>query len=167
MAYSLRTDKTWAQTDGELQTEFSRWGVRDYEVRSLGRGSRANYQSLEDRRVTIRWTTREGREMRLEMADQERAVDNLRVLFLAIQAMRLNEVRGIGKVLADAYMQLAAPKAQRDPWEVLGLRPGATADEIDAMYRVKAKAAHPDAGGSDEAMAELNDARDRAKAALA
>src|SRR5438128_1174752 len=122
MAYKLTTDVTWARTNEQLEDEFRLWGVRDFDVRSLGRASRAQYQNPEDRKVVVRWTTREGREMRLEMADQDRAVDNFRVLYLAIEAMRKNELRGIGKVLADAYMQLAAPKVGRDPWEVLGLR---------------------------------------------
>lgn len=163
MAYTLRTDVSWAQTASQLANDFELWGVRGYEVQSLGRVSRANYQDVETRRVVVRWTTRAGQPMRLEMADQDRAVDNFRVLYLAINAMRLNEKRGIGRVMQEAYAQLAAPAKQRDPWEVLGLRPGASADEIEAMYRVKAKAAHPDSGGSTEAMAELNEARERAK----
>ena len=36
--------------------------------------------------------------------------------------------------------------------------------DIDDMYRIKAKRAHPDAGGSEEAMAEINAAYDHVKA---
>lgn len=32
---------------------------------------------------------------------------------------------------------------------------------LDGTYRTQAKSAHPDVGGSDEAMAELNAARER------
>lgn len=48
---------------------------------------------------------------------------------------------------------------------VLGIRPDATPTEIDRAYRARAKAAHPDKGGSVAAMQALNDARDKAKEA--
>lgn len=38
----------------------------------------------------------------------------------------------------------------------------ATEDEIEAAYRQRAKIVHPDVGGSDAAMAELNAARQEA-----
>lgn len=43
-----------------------------------------------------------------------------------------------------------------DPWQALGLRPHAPAAEVRAAYRALALRHHPDAGGSDAAMAELN-----------
>ena len=42
---------------------------------------------------------------------------------------------------------------------MIGLNPGVSEAEIEAAYRQKAKKAHPDAGGSTEAMATLNEAR--------
>src|SRR6266568_4475504 len=42
----------------------------------------------------------------------------------------------------------------------LGLRAGASEEEIEARFRELAKADHPDTGGSDSAMAELNEARE-------
>ncbi len=45
------------------------------------------------------------------------------------------------------------------PWEVLGVKQGANAAEIESAYREKAKRWHPDAGGSHEQMAKLNAAR--------
>lgn len=44
----------------------------------------------------------------------------------------------------------------RDPYDVLGLTRGASLDEIKAAYRRLSKQRHPDLGGSNEAMAELN-----------
>lgn len=43
-------------------------------------------------------------------------------------------------------------------YEVLGVAPDATTDEIHEGYRRLAKEHHPDAGGADARMAELNDA---------
>jgi len=159
MAYSLRTNVTWAQTYSELEEQFALWGVRDFEVRSLGKASRADYQDGETRRVTVRWTSRGGQEHTLTMADQDRAVDNLRVLFLAIKAVRLNEVRGIGQLAQDYYLRLAAPVSQRSPYEVLNLTPHAPLEVAEASYKALAKLKHPDTpGGSEAAMKELNEA---------
>jgi curved DNA-binding protein CbpA len=41
---------------------------------------------------------------------------------------------------------------------VLKVPPDATLAQAEAAYRALAKSAHPDHGGSDEAMARLNDA---------
>jgi hypothetical protein len=56
------------------------------------------------------------------------------------------------------------PTERADPFEILGLAPGATADEVRAARRRLAKRAHPDAGGNHRAMQQVNDA---AAAALA
>ncbi len=55
------------------------------------------------------------------------------------------------------------PAISYNHWSiVLGVSPSATVAEIKSAYRQKAKAAHADAGGSDEAMSRLNVARDQA-----
>ena len=46
----------------------------------------------------------------------------------------------------------------RDPYEILGIQRGATLDEVKAAYRRASKRAHPDMGGSHQAMVELNTA---------
>lgn len=50
----------------------------------------------------------------------------------------------------------------REWWDVLGVAPGASRDEIVRAHRNKAKAAHPDLGGDPAAMTEINRARDQA-----
>ncbi|MBA2708315.1 MAG: J domain-containing protein [Gemmatimonadaceae bacterium] len=96
----------------------------------------------------------------------ERPVDNLWALAIGLDAVRLNEMRGLDDVARQVYGLLSAPK-QRDPWEVLGIRPGQPREMIDAAFRAKSKMAHPDMpGGSHEAMQELNEAREAALATL-
>ena len=46
----------------------------------------------------------------------------------------------------------------RDPFLVLSVNRGASADEIRRAWRERARIVHPDAGGSDSAMQELNEA---------
>jgi DnaJ domain len=47
-----------------------------------------------------------------------------------------------------------------DPYGVLGLPPTATPDEVAAAYRRLAKEWHPDHGGGDQRMAQINSAYD-------
>lgn len=44
----------------------------------------------------------------------------------------------------------------RDPYDILGVPRGASLDEIKAAYRRASKKKHPDLGGTDEEMTELN-----------
>jgi hypothetical protein len=47
-----------------------------------------------------------------------------------------------------------------EAWQVLGLPPGASADDIRAAHRRLMRTAHPDVGGSSWLAARLNQARD-------
>ena len=58
---------------------------------------------------------------------------------------------------------LAAPRVERDPWEVLGLEPGSSVDDVKKAYRRLSRLYHPDISplpDATELMAELNAARD-------
>ena len=50
--------------------------------------------------------------------------------------------------------------ASKDYYEALGVASTAAQDEIDKQYRNRARAEHPDAGGSEDEMKSLNEARD-------
>jgi hypothetical protein len=96
---------------------------------------------------------------------------NCRSIGIAITAMRTLERHG-GGALADralsGFAALPPPvdkvSAEVDWREVLGLSPDMPVDEqvIERAFRARALSAHPDTGGSHEAMAELNAARDLA-----
>lgn len=103
--------------------------------------------------------------------------DNLRSLGLAIEAMRALERHGGGQMLERSFAGFTALPPPRSCWEILGIGPDATAvclgdpqlgaDLIGAAFRRRAAICHPDReGGSTEAMAELNRARDDALALL-
>jgi curved DNA-binding protein CbpA len=78
----------------------------------------------------------------------------------------MNEKRGIGKVVESAYLQLAAPKQEKSPWEVLEIYPGSPLIVAEAAYKAMAKKLHPDNGGSDEQMRELNSAIEKIRKGL-
>lgn len=83
---------------------------------------------------------------------------NVRSLGLAIEAMRQLERHGGGTMMERAFTGFAAitPPDWKKPWrEVFGVKPDWIGD-LPSLYREKARARHPDAGGSDTLMAELN-----------
>lgn len=162
MNYIINTQKSWSATQRELRVEFERWGVTDW-VTNYPRGAewegRAG-QTEEQRTVRLTYT-KNGKPVTLSMGKQSRAVDNLRVLYLAVESMRLNEKRGIGEVLESAYLQLAGPAQEKSPWEVLGIMPGSSVEVAEAVYRTMANKYHPDKGSDPAIMKQLNSAIDK------
>ena len=156
MSYSLTTNKSWSETRADLAATFARWGVRDWAVSCPSRAYDSYQLSAENRAVTVRYTHPRQGDRELTYGKQDRPVDNIRVLWLVLDAMRLNEARGIEDIVREAYLALPAPSRERDPYEVLGVRPDAPAEVVEASYRALAKRLHPDAGGSKEAMSALN-----------
>jgi hypothetical protein len=57
----------------------------------------------------------------------------------------------------------SAPAGAAPWWSVLNVQREAALEVVDAAYRALAKSAHPDNGGTAEAMAQLNKARDDAR----
>jgi hypothetical protein len=93
---------------------------------------------------------------------------NMRSLALAIEGMRQLERHGGGAMMERAFTGFVAiaPPDWKKPWrDVFGVKPDWTGD-IAALYREKAKHRHPDQGGDDTLMAELNIAYAEAKAEL-
>ena len=165
-AYTLTTKKTWHQTMQELDGEMRRWGITQWETNyPKGARSEAWSQKEEDRTVKLTYT-KNGKTVTLVMGKQNRAVDNLRVLYLAVEAMRLNERRGISDVLESAYLQLAAPTQAIDPYELLEIRPDTSLEVAEAAYKAKVRKVHPDRGGSSEQMKALNRAIDEIRKKL-
>ncbi len=86
---------------------------------------------------------------------------NVAALAAHIDSTRAIERHGVASAAEtlEAFVALPAPKTW---WQVLELTPDATREQITAAFRRMAARAHPDQGGSDAAMAELNAARDAA-----
>lgn len=95
---------------------------------------------------------------------------NIAALAAHIEATRRIERHGVATVkeMFKGFQALPAPgQAAKRPWrKVLGIADDAnvSAEEINYFFKKAAKRAHPDQGGSDALMAEINQARDAALA---
>jgi hypothetical protein len=159
--------KTWAEEHLALADVFRRWGVQQWEVSCAFWGQKAsNYtQTPQQRAVFIKFAHPDGQTIQLRMDSESRAIDNLQQMRLGLNEMYGIWRRGLENMVRTAYMQLSAPEVFRDPYEVLGVRPDTDVEDIEAMYRIKAKRSHPDIeGGSDAAMKGLNEAIERIRA---
>ncbi len=104
----------------------------------------------------------------------ERPSGNMRAIALIVEGRRREERYGTQAMIESSWAAFdAQPLPQRSnapaiverAWfEVLGVMPNAALEQCEVMYRHLAKAAHPDAGGSTERMAELNRAIKEARA---
>lgn len=87
--------------------------------------------------------------------------DNVYAIAKTIEAMRGIERWGASDMMERAFSGFKALNATnaRPWWEVLELEASAMRGEIEAAFRYFARKRHPDAGGSHDAMSELNEAR--------
>ena len=123
----------------------------------------ANQPEPTDSGVSV-YFERKGKQMVFACDRWTKVKDNIRAIEKTIEAMRGIERWGASDMLErafSAFEALPAPgqTAKRTWWQILGVSETATKDEINAAYREKAKSSHPDSGGSDDDMSELNVAR--------
>ena len=163
---------TMGRTRDQLLLELERLGARDVVVSSnvaLRRDGLpySDPRRIDDPGVAVYFTLKK---RPLVMArDQFISVaGNMRSLTLAIDAMRQLSRHGGDQTMERAFTGFVAiaPPDWKKPWrEVFGVTPEWSGD-IRALYRDKARNRHPDSGGSDELMAELNVAYEEAQAEI-
>jgi len=143
--------KPWRVTNMILST--------DIELRKDG-GARLDRRDPSDPGVAFYFSL-DGKPHALACDRWDRVADNIAAIAAHIEALRGQERWGVAD-MAQAFAGHVALPAPEQWWQVLGVRRDASAAEINAAYRAKARAAHPDTGGSEAAMARLNAARDAA-----
>lgn len=156
MSYQIRSTKTPSATEMELRAAFEKWGIH-HQKRipwAIVSPRSADY-------ATIEFEMPDGAKTVLTHKAQDSYAKNLRVLYLAIEALRMNDLRGISGLVRAAYLALPAPDAARDPFEVLQVRSDASPSIIQAAYTALAKV-YAESGSSPDAerMKEINAARD-------
>ena len=153
MAYAnLNTTKTWDQITKEVRQELARWGITDYQLPFKGDSVRLGSVTL---RVRVREEEKTITCNRFQTGNWPER--NYSAIALAIRSARLADQRGILDVFAQAA-QLAALPDPNDPRHILGVGPESSRDKITRAYRQHLIAAHPDQGGTAEALERIREA---------
>lgn len=109
------------------------------------------------------WFTWDGEQRCIPVDRYSTPAANLQAIHHVLEARRVELRHGTLALVRASFkgFSLALPAPSRKPWhEVLGVSVTATADEINAAFKRLARERHPDAGGSDSMMSELNAVRD-------
>lgn len=90
--------------------------------------------------------------------------DNIYAIGKTIEALRGIERWGASDMMERAFagFKALAAATERDWWDVLQVNRGCSREVIESNFRSLLRNRHPDAGGSHEAMTELNIARTKA-----
>lgn len=93
----------------------------------------------------------------------DKVADNVTAIAQHIDAIRRMDRYGVGRLeqALAGYQRLIG--GARSWFDVLGVGTSAPWSAVEDAYKALARKLHPDAGGSDEAMAELNGAMDTAR----
>ncbi len=162
---------SWTDTMNRLFGELRRLGARNV-VLSTNQPLRQDGLPYANRRLdgapgaAVYFTLNE-RDLVMAQDLYWSVADNIRSLALAIEGMRQMKRHGGGHMMERAFAGFTAlpPPSDIRPWrEILG--ECANLVVAEACYKRQARERHPDAGGSDAAMAELNVAMEAARAEL-
>lgn len=163
-------NKDWKTLTKELSESFRKWRVTEWEiVPEKNPTPRTKYYAPDERLVTVKFR-RNGKLISLACSSESYARDNLQLLALTIESMRMNDVRKVAKLVAGAYGILYAPPSPQpqaprmvkdepnDPYAILGVEPNYPLLVIEAIWKAHLRATHPDMGGSTEKAQRLNEA---------
>jgi hypothetical protein len=165
-------DLTMQDAMQRVHSELERLGVNVFDDCVISTNLKTNKSGLPrsdqgepaDPGAAIYWQ-KPGQPMRVMAIDvYSRTRDNVAAVAATLEAMRKIERHGGATILDRAFTGFTAlPKPSgADWWEVLQLPRDATREAILAKHRELAMQRHPDQGGSNQLMAELNRARDQA-----
>jgi hypothetical protein len=147
-----------------IEMELERWGVRAFVV------SRNNQRIYAGDPAAAAWWLQRG-ELRVLACDKYiKLANNLHAIRLTLEAMRALERWGAytaEQAAQGARLALPPPDEDRIDWpNVLGVGRDWPLAAVEAIWRTKAEKAHPDKGGSVDAIATLNAAMDAARKEL-
>lgn len=137
---------------------------------TMYRGDHAESR-MPDPGVAVYWTARgpKGEAVpRVIPCDHWHTVrENVRALGMAIDYIRGLKRCGAGEIQDRAFSGFARlPETTTDAWSVLGVKRGASRQELTERLRVLTRTEHPDHGGNGESFARLTNAYHEALAAL-
>lgn len=178
-AYSTFKGATFERARRSLFDELRKLGSRDVMLSTnqpvrLDGMPYAAARLIADPGVAVYFTRSDGRQYAMARDAYCEMAANLRSLALAIEHLRGLERHGGDMMVERAFSGFAAlPAPGQTPncWIILGIDPVTEAQLLDRelrakaindAYRAKARIMHPDAGGTNEQMATLNQAREDA-----
>jgi len=106
------------------------------------------------------WFTWDGEQRCIAVDRYPKPEDNLQAIFHILEARRTEIRHGGLHIVRQTFKGFTALPAPEHWTQVLGVSPNASAEEVNAAYRQRARSAHPDQGGNSDQMARLNFARD-------
>lgn len=124
----------------------------------------ASQRQPEDGGVAVHFAYK-GKRMCFACDTYRKIEENLTAIAKTIEALRGMERWGASQMMERAFTGFAAlPEKTGRTWrEVMAYgNHGISKEQIEATYRMLAKQLHPDVGGTEQAMAELNRAREEA-----
>jgi hypothetical protein len=157
--------KTLSRASGAVVDELRRLGVKESEIVISSNVAGLRQSAPQDPGVAVYFPFKNERRV-LACDRYQRVEHNLWAIAKHIEAMRGMDRWGVGSLERMFTGYVALPEhASASGWrEVLGMNGDTNLDAvaINAAYRAKALIAHPDRGGSSEAMTRLVEARDAA-----
>jgi len=161
-------DVTLSKAFSDLEGELDRLDVDDYDY-SFDADQRQRdgrpyaRASPDDPAFVLRWT-KGGEQYAVACDRYSRLRDNVRTVGLYVREKRMMEKRDVRTGEAE-FSNLRLPSgeepvaAEAPPHVVLGVDPDATSAEVRDAFRERVKDAHPDQGGSSEAVERVRRAR--------
>lgn len=177
-AWESRADITIAEATARVLAELDRMGIDRQDVvistnltLRLDGLPRSGQAAPRDAGAAVYWQAKKGERLVMAIDQYYKVEDNLAAIAATLDSMRSIERHGGAQILGRAFTGFAAlpaPSAAR-PWrEVFGFPAGAHVGipELRTNFRRLAGMRHPDRGGSDAAMSELNVALRQAEAEI-
>jgi hypothetical protein len=154
---------TVATAMGRLIGQLARLGAKsellstnlDIRLDGLPRSGQAE---PEDRGAAV-WFWLKKKPLCLACDKWDRVADNIGAIAHHIDALRRIDRYGVGSIEQAFAGYVALPPKATEWWVILGVRPDASLDEVNARFRELARANHPDAGGNVAEFQRLTEAR--------
>lgn len=166
--------KTWAELMSDINETARKWNRAISIVCAVPPRKRNNltWQPEEERTVEASFIWQSVGVVRIVMKREDTARENLAKVAIAIETIRLTEVRDVNQIVVKFYWQMYPQEptirvttsgtsgSLRVPshYALLHVTPSAPLAVCEASYRALAKLVHPDQGGSVLEMQKLNSA---------
>lgn len=166
-SWKSKADLTMADAMKRVKYELERLGVNVEDDSIVSTNLRLNLAGLprgdqgepSDPGVAVYFQKKNGPMRVIAIDAYHRVRDNLAAIAATLEAMRAIQRHGGAQILERAFTGFDALPAPKKWWDILEVRQDASLEIIETNFRRLARDRHPDTGGSNAAMAELNEAR--------